>query len=155
MRAITKNKKDSEAIVEFVDAVINARHTIKQLAQQKIKDLHDRELSYEMLQVLLVLWKKNQVNQQEVADTIQKSKASLTPLIDKLVKKKLVTRSEDPADRRNKIISLTRTGKEYRKKFAPMMTDIYALIKGKIADEKLKEATGLLLAVSENITAGK
>jgi DNA-binding MarR family transcriptional regulator len=152
MRAIKKNKKESEAIVEFVDAVINVRHTIKQLAQQKIKDLHDRELSYEMLQVLLVLWKKNQVNQQEVADTIQKSKASLTPLIDKLVKKKLVTRSEDPGDRRNKIISLTNTGKQYKKKFAPMMTEMYALIKGSIPDEKLQQTTAILLTASSNTT---
>jgi MarR family transcriptional regulator, organic hydroperoxide resistance regulator len=148
-----KNQKESDAIIEFVDAVITMRQAIKQLAQQKIKDLHDREITYEMLQVLIVLWKKNQVNQQEVANTVQKNKASLTPLIDNLVKKKLVTRSEDPDDRRNKIISLTRTGKQYKKKFAPMMTELYALIKGSIPDEKLQQTTTILLSASRNTIA--
>ena len=150
-----KNKPADNAIIEFVDAVILARQTMKQLAQQKIKDLHDREISYEMLQVLMVLWKKHRVNQQEIANRVQKNKASLTPLIDNLVKKKLVTRSEDPGDRRNKIISLTPTGQQYKKKFAPMMTEMYALIKGNIPDEKLSQITQLLLAVSEYMTAGK
>jgi DNA-binding MarR family transcriptional regulator len=150
-----KNQKEGDAIIEFVDAVITVRQAIKQLAQQKIKDLHDRELTYETLQVLLVLWKKNQVNQQEVANTVQKNKASLTPLIDNLVKKKLVTRSEDPRDRRNKIISLTRTGKQYKKKFAPMMTELYTLIKGSIPDEKLQQTTTILLTASRNTTAQK
>jgi len=148
-------KNNDAAVIEFVDAVITVRQTMNQLAQQKIKDLHDREITYEMLQVLMVLWKKNQVNQQEVANTVQKNKASLTPLIDNLVKKKLVTRSEDPRDRRNKIISLTPTGNRYKDKFAPMMTEMYTLIKANIPDEKLRQTARLLLAVSGNIIAGK
>jgi len=149
-RSMKRNQKEDEVIVEFVDAVITMRQAIKQLAQQKIKDLHDREITYEMLQVLIVLWKKHQVNQQEIANRVQKNKASLTPLIDSLVKKKLIIRSEDPGDRRNKIISLTRTGQQYKKKFAPMMTELYALIKGSIPDEKLQQTTAILLTISRN-----
>ncbi len=150
-----KREKDQEAIVGFVDAIISVRQAMKQLSQQKIREWHDREMTYEMFQVLIVLWKKNQVNQQEVANTVQKNKASVTPLIDNLVKIKLVTRSEDPNDRRNKIISLTKKGKEYKKKFAPMIDEIYTCIKGNIPDEKLKEMTRLLLLVYGNITGGK
>jgi DNA-binding MarR family transcriptional regulator len=147
-----KKQKGQEAISGFVDAVINIRQAMKQLAQQKINERHDREMTYEMLQVMMVLWKKHQVNQQEVANAVQKNKASLTPLIDNLVKINLVTRSEDPDDRRNKIISLTNKGKEYKTKFAPMIAEIYAIIKGNMPDEKLREITGLLLTVSRNIT---
>jgi DNA-binding MarR family transcriptional regulator len=150
-----KKQKDHEAISEFVDAVINVRQAMKQLAQQKIKERHDREMTYEMFQVMMVLWKKHQVNQQEVANAVQKNKASLTPLIDNLVKINLVTRSEDPDDRRNKIISLTKKGKEYKRKFAPMITEIYTIVKGNMPDEKLREITGLLLTVSGNIPGGK
>ena len=152
---MTKKKKDNDAVSGFVDAVITVRQAIKQLAQQKIREWHDRELTYEMLQVMMVLWRKHQVNQQEVANTVQKNKASLTPLIDKLVKIKLVTRSEDPNDRRNKIISLTSKGKEYKKKFSPMISEIYDLIKGDVSDEKLKEVSGVLLTLSEKITDGR
>ncbi len=152
---MTKKQKDNEAVSGFVDAVITVRQAIKQLAQQKIREWHDRELTYEMLQVMMVLWRKNQVNQQEVANTVQKSKASLTPLIDKLVKINLVTRSEDPNDRRNKIISLTNRGKEYKKKFSPMISEIYSLIQGNVSDKKLKEVSGVLLTLSVKITDGR
>jgi DNA-binding MarR family transcriptional regulator len=148
-------QNESDAIIEFVDALINARQAIKQLAQQKIKDLHDREITYEMLQVLIVLWKKHQVNQQEIANRVQKNKASLTPLIDSLVKKQLVTRETDPGDRRNNIISLTPTGKQYKKKFAPMMTEMYAIIKGSIPDQELQQTTTLLLTASGNTIVRK
>ncbi|HEY4288498.1 MAG TPA: MarR family transcriptional regulator [Puia sp.] len=149
---MTKKQKDYDVVSGFVDAVITVRQAIKQLAQQKIREWHDRELTYEMLQVIMVLWRKNQVNQQEVANTVQKNKASLTPLIDKLVKLNLVTRSEDPNDRRNKIISLTIKGKEYKKKFSPMLNEIYGLIGGHISDEKLKDVSGVLLTLSGKIT---
>src|SRR5258708_3678227 len=152
---MTRKQNKYDTVLGFVDALINVRQAIKQVAQQKIREWHDREITYEMLQVLIVLWKKNQVNQQEVANTVQKNKASLTPLIDNLVKIKLVTRSEDPIDRRNKIISLTSRGKEYKKKFTPMINEIYTLINGNLPDEKLKEITALLLIVSGNIANGK
>jgi DNA-binding MarR family transcriptional regulator len=139
------------AVSEFVDALINVRQTIKQLAQQKLRELHDREITYEMLQVLVVLWKKHQINQQEVANAIQKHKASLTPLLDSLVKMGLVTRGEDPIDRRNKIITLTPKGKDYKKKFSPMINDIYRVVKGNIPDHRLEEVTCLLLTIKENI----
>jgi len=152
---MNKKQKDEEPVIGFVDAVINVRQAMKQISQQKIRERHDREMTYEMFQVLNVLWKKNQVNQQEVANTVQKNKASVTPLIDNLVKINLVTRSEDPEDRRNKIISLTNKGQEYKKKFTPMLNEIYTLIKGNIPDEKLVEITRLLLMVCGNIASGK
>ena len=148
---MTRKHSDDTAIGEFVDAVISLRQSIKQLAQQKLRELHDREITYEMLQVLVVLWKKHEINQQEVANAIQKHKASLTPLLDSLVGMGLVTRSEDAADRRNKIITLTKKGKDYKKKFAPMINDIYRVVKGNVPDHQLREMAVLLLAVKENI----
>lgn len=152
---MSRKYSEGSAIMEFVDAIICVRQSIKQLAQQKLRELHDREITYEMLQVLTVLWKKHQINQQVVADAIQKHKASLTPLLDNLVGMGLVTRSEDPGDRRNKIITLTKKGKDYKKKFLPMINDIYTVVKGNIPDEKLKELTGLLLLISGNIEAAQ
>ncbi|HLZ89955.1 MAG TPA: MarR family transcriptional regulator [Puia sp.] len=149
--ATTKKTNGDAAIAGFVDAIICVRQAIKQLAQQKLRELHDREITYEMLQVLSVLWNKHQINQQEVANATQKNKASLTPLIDSLVRMGLITRSEDPDDRRNKIITLTPKGKEYRKKFSPMIEDIYEVVRGDISDAKLREITTLLLIVKENI----
>jgi len=112
-----KDTANIKVMSGFVDAIITARQSIKSFLLPRIKELNGHELTYEMFQVLHVLWSKSEVNQQEIANRVQKSKASLTPLIDNLAKLKLVTRTEDAADRRNKIISLTTEGRLYQKKF--------------------------------------
>lgn len=145
-----ENQTTNETMSLFVDAVITARQSVKHYFQQKIKETHE-QVSYEMLQVLSVLWKKQQCNQQEIANTIQKGKASLTPLIDNLARINLVIRTEDSADRRNRIISLTEEGKLYKKKFEPMMNAFYASFNANLSEEKIKEITGLLLKMSRNL----
>ncbi|MGG5905596.1 MarR family transcriptional regulator, partial [Sphingobacterium daejeonense] len=46
-------------------------------------------------QVLAVLWREHELNQQDIAEAVQKSKASVTPLIDNLCKRDLVQRIPD------------------------------------------------------------
>jgi DNA-binding MarR family transcriptional regulator len=147
-----EDNSNIQLISHFVDAIVTARQSIKSFIQPRIKEVYGHEISYEMFQVLNVLWRKNEVNQQEIANAVQKGKASLTPLIDNLVKIKLVTRTEDAIDRRNKIISLTTEGKLYKQKFDPMINEFYALFKGNLSDEKIRELTDLLLQVSHNVS---
>jgi DNA-binding MarR family transcriptional regulator len=145
-----KSEDPIETMSHFVDAVISVRQAIKYYVQQKIKETHS-EITYEMFQVLMVLWKKGEINQQEIANTVQKGKASLTPLIDNLTRVNLVTRTEDSADRRNKIISLTKEGKLYQKKFEPMLNEFYTTLNSGVPAEKIKEITGLLLKMSDQL----
>lgn len=138
-------------MTQFVDAVITARQSIKSFLMPRIKELHGHEISYEMFQILNVLWRKSEVNQQEIANAVQKGKASVTPLIDNLCRINLVTRTEDINDRRNKIISLTPEGKLYQKKFEPLMQEFYTAFQGNISDATIKEAMAILLDVSNNL----
>ncbi len=144
-------EENNQAMINFVDAIITARQAVKHYFQQRTKDTHS-EVSYEMFQVLNILWRKNEVNQQEIANSVQKGKASLTPLIDNLVKINLVTRTEDPADRRNKIIALTTEGKLYKKKFAPMINEFYELFNADVPEQEIKEFTAMLLKMSAKIS---
>lgn len=141
-----------KAMSQLVDAIITARQSVKAYIMPRIKDIEGYEISYEMFQVLNVLWRRSDRNQQEIAHAVQKSKASLTPLIDNLVKINLVTRTEDPNDRRNKIISLTEQGKLYKSKFDPLLVDFYTVFKGDMPYEKIQELTSLLLQLSDNVT---
>jgi DNA-binding MarR family transcriptional regulator len=139
------------SMIQFVDAVVSARQAIKLFLMPKIKELDGHEITYEMFQVLNVLWRKSEVNQQEIANAVQKGKASVTPLIDNLSRINLVTRTEDPNDRRNKIISLTSEGLLYREKFAPLLNEFYDTFKTGISDEKITEMTKILLKASKNL----
>ena len=57
--------------------------------------------------VLDILWEKQSLSQQNIADIIQKDKNSVTKIIDSLEKKNLVRRVMDKNDRRINKIELT------------------------------------------------
>lgn len=57
--------------------------------------------------VLDILWEKQSLSQQNIADIIQKDKNSVTKIIDSLEKKNLVQRIVDKNDRRINKIELT------------------------------------------------
>lgn len=140
----------STEIRDLIDSILNVRLGMKQFIQRKLRK-HGIDLTYEMLQVLTVLWRKGKMNQQDIADNIQKNKASLTSLLDNLEKRGLVMRSEDPSDRRNKIISLTPLGLQYRVQFQPIFNEFYETLSKDVSKEKLREIGMLLNQIYKNL----
>jgi len=132
-------QEESKAIRQLINDIIALRVTIKQFYFQRVKELN-LDLTYEMVQVLAVLWRNKEVNQQDIADEVQKSKASVTPLIDNLCKRELVERIPDPNDRRNNRITLTEKGWDYQKKVEPIQKELYELI---VEKSKIKHITEL------------
>ena len=145
-----KKVNSSPEVRELIDSILNVRLGMKQFIQRKVRE-HGIDLTYEMLQVLTVLWRKGEMNQQDIADNIQKNKASLTSLLDNLEKRGLVMRSEDPSDRRNKIISLTPLGIEYREQFQPIFDDFYETLSKDVSKEKIREIGMLLGRIYKNL----
>jgi DNA-binding MarR family transcriptional regulator len=68
------------------------------------------DISTEQWSVMACLWKEDKVTQQKLCELTAKDKPSMTRLIDKLEKSRLVTRVSDPTDRRTNIIHLTSAG---------------------------------------------
>lgn len=135
----------------MIDAILNIRVAMKQYVQRRIRE-DKLDLTYEMVQVLAVLWRKGEINQQEIADRVQKNKASLTSLLDNLAKRNLIIRNEDPADRRNKIISLTDSGKDYEKQLEPLLNGFYKTLTKDLARPEIKEITRFLKNMETNLS---
>jgi DNA-binding MarR family transcriptional regulator len=72
---------------------------------------YDPSLSFELIEILGLLWRNNGINQQEISNQISKDKSSITYLINNLTKRGFVERIENKNDRRNKQIFLTESGK--------------------------------------------
>lgn len=70
------------------------------------------EITPEQWTVLLFLWEKDGVTQQELCNATFKDKPSMTRLIDNMECQHLVVRISDKKDRRTNLIHLTKTGKE-------------------------------------------
>jgi len=74
------------------------------------------DLTPEQFLLIDLLWNQGVMSQQEIADTMQKDKNSVTKLVDALEKKNLVTRQQDPNDRRSNKLLLTDEANALKKK---------------------------------------
>ena len=84
--------------------ILNSRikkYFIDKLQENKI------DITPEQFLVLDILWEKQSLSQQNIADIIQKDKNSVTKIIDSLEKKQLARRVMDQRDRRVNKIELT------------------------------------------------
>ena len=74
------------------------------------------EITPEQWTILLFLWEKDGVTQQELCNATFKDKPSMTRLIDNMERQHLVVRITNKKDRRNNLIHLTKTGRELENK---------------------------------------
>lgn len=74
------------------------------------------EITPEQWTVLIFLWEKDGVTQQELCNATFKDKPSMTRLIDNMEHQHLVVRISDKRDRRTNLIHLTKDGKELEEK---------------------------------------
>src|ERR1700729_3714197 len=121
-----KNSKKTELAVAFGRSMNELRTYTRQQIQLKIKE-HGINITFEMLEVMGCLWRKDGINQQEIANLTLRDKSSMTYLLDNLVKRKLVKRVEDDNDRRNKMIYLTKEGNALKDQLYPWVNEVYEM----------------------------
>ncbi|GAB2534125.1 MarR family winged helix-turn-helix transcriptional regulator [Rufibacter soli] len=138
-----------ENAIQFLHQMSKMTLVLKGFMRQKFK-AHNIDITFEMLQVLRFLWQKNSVNQQEIADAINKDKASLTYLIDNLVRRNLVQRTEDGKDRRNKIITLTKEGENLEGLILPWLEEMYQRVAESASNDAVERGLRLFEAVIKN-----
>lgn len=129
---------------------IEMRYYLRRGVQKTLKE-HKIDISFELLEIMALLWAKDGINQQELADVATKDKSSMTYLINNLVKRKLVKRTEHKNDRRNKMIFVTAKGKLLQQKIAPVVLGLYerSAINLKVAD--MTNAFRLIKNMNENL----
>lgn len=74
------------------------------------------DITPEQWTVLLYLWQKDGVTQQELCNATFKDKPSMTRLIDNMERLNLVVRISSKTDRRINLIHLTRIGRDLEEK---------------------------------------
>lgn len=81
-----------------------------QLAYDRSHPIFDSQLTVPQLKILLVLTLEGSASGQDLSRTMGVSLATVTGIVDRLVGQDLVTRREDPNDRRVRRIELTEAG---------------------------------------------
>ena len=137
------NKTKAELALNLGRAMTELRVLLRQQIQEKIKE-NGINLTFEMLEVLSCLWRRDGIIQQEIADYTLRDKSSLTYLLDNLVKRKLVSRVEDENDRRNKLIFLTQEGLALKDQLYPWAIEVYQAASEKLDETALETAVAVL-----------
>lgn len=118
-------KFDIHLIFAILNGKVSAAINRKLLRNFRANDI---DITPEQWTVLIFLWKKDGISQQELCNATFKDKPSMTRLIDNLERMHLVVRISDKHDRRTNLVYLTKDGKELEER---------AFV---IANQTLKEA---------------
>lgn len=140
----------AELALELGRAMNEMKSRLRQQIRSKVSE-YDPELSFELLEIIGLLWRKDGINQQEIAEIISKDKSSVTYLINSLVKRGLVKRVENKNDRRNKQVFLTPKGRQIRKIIFPWVLDLYQQAAGDTGSDEIRNAIALLKKMTANL----
>ncbi len=138
-------------LIELIDSIKDMRFIIQTYFKKQLKN-NDLGITVEMLEVLMVLSRSNQVNQKEVAERVRKNKANLTPIINKLSLKGLLLRKEDPIDRRNNILYLTDKGKKLCRVYNKMFEEFYTSFLKDIDIKNLNKTISMLKTIGQEVS---
>lgn len=146
----SQNQNISQLALELGLAMSEMKSKLRQKIQTKINE-YDPSLSFELIEILGILWRNEGINQQEISNQISKDKSSITYLINNLTKKGLVERVEYQNDRRNKQIFLTEKGKELMETLYPWALELYEKAAGDLHEDELNHALLLIKQMTTNL----
>lgn len=121
----------------------------KELARRFTQAGH--AISPEEWAVLLVLWSGEPRTPGSLSDESFRDPTTVTRLIDRMVKKGLVARSENPDDRRRSDISLTPLGHEMEGVLVPIAFGMIAQATDGVSPEDLDAVHRTLGRIQENL----
>lgn len=110
-------------------------------------------ISPEEWAVLLVLWSKGPQTPSTLSEETIRDRTTVTRLIDGMVGKELVARSENPTDRRRTDISLTPTGEAMEAELVPIAVELIAQVSAGVTKRDLETTRTTLQALSSNLTS--
>ena len=149
---MTASKTKTEIALELGRAMTDLKNHLRRNIQLRIRE-QGIDLTFEMLEILSCLWKKDGVNQQELADLTLRDKSGITYLIDNLVKREIVTRVEDEKDRRNRLVFLTEKGLVLKEQLKSWGADLYDSAIPDIDAQQLQDSLDLVNKMIANVKA--
>jgi DNA-binding MarR family transcriptional regulator len=127
-----------------------------------VRDLHrsfDRLLSAQLglhdvlsgqWSALRVLWDEDNLSQVQIAERMKIERASLTMLINGMEKKGLITRTQDPSDKRKLCVRLTPKGRAMKRHLLPIGDAVNARATQGLSKQEIKTIKDLIKRMTAN-----
>lgn len=121
--------------------------------------LDEMNLTYPQYLVLMVLWENNGLTVNQISEKLLLNTNTISPLLKRMEKLKLLKRNRSSEDERIVIVELTEKGKQLKTKALPIPKKLFAELVSKninIDDMmKLKDILGELIGVLNDKTKSK
>jgi DNA-binding MarR family transcriptional regulator len=118
-----------------------AIRTYRMYSQKKLKE-NGYKITVDQWLIIKVLMENPGISQQDIAEKVFKDNASITRIIELLVKSKYLHRKVNPKDRRTSILTVTPEGE-----------DIIEKVQSLVLQNRKMAQTGLTLEELENLNA--
>lgn len=110
------------------------------------------ELSGGQGRILFVLWKKNRLTIGEISKETSLAKNTVSAVVDGMVRKGIVERAVNPANRRETIISLTERAKGMQQKYEEVSQQMNELFYQGFSGKEREEFEGYLARIRGTLT---
>ncbi|MFD1872708.1 MarR family winged helix-turn-helix transcriptional regulator [Hymenobacter bucti] len=141
----------SDLFATFMDAVPLTGSAFRAYLRRRFRDYH-LDLTLEMMQVLHYLWGHDGVSQQEIARAANRDKATMTAMLDNLVRRDLVERRADLHDRRTNRVVLTPKGQALEQQVKPLVAEMFGVAGQGVAPDQLRTCLDVLTKITKNLT---
>lgn len=133
-----------EALSKFTGSLVRR-------AQQRHVAVWLSEVSAEITSVqyaaLEILQRTPGVNQRQLGDELDVDRSTIADLVARMVRNGLIERSDDPADKRSYVLSLTASGKKQLATLRPRVEDVERILTARLTPRECLELRRLLLAL--------
>lgn len=124
---------------------------LKQYTSAMLKH-HNVGLTPEQFLLIDLLWNQGPQSQQNLADTMQKDKNSITKLVDALEKKKFLVRQRNVMDKRSNILVLTPKAEKLKVEAKEKGISMLEKVLTGISEEELRNFLDTLNKMTDNMS---
>lgn len=126
-----------------------AIRSYRNYAQRQLKE-HGFNITIDQWLIIKALLENPGITQNEIGDLVFKDNASVTRIIDLLVKSEFLTRDAHPTDRRKTNLKVTDSGKKIITEVQTLVESNRKIALANISDSELEIMNFALLKISEN-----
>ncbi|MDX3927293.1 MAG: MarR family winged helix-turn-helix transcriptional regulator [Shinella sp.] len=133
----------------FIDEISRVNRKLRTLFDARVKE---RGLTLSRARVLLLLSRRDVLNQRDLAEELDIETPTLVRLLDGMQKQDFVERRVMKGDRRANQVVLTAHGRTMAAEVNRLARDLRAELMSSIDERQIESALGVLAAVGENIS---
>ncbi|EDL65669.1 MarR family winged helix-turn-helix transcriptional regulator [Bacillus sp. SG-1] len=144
------SKKDYQLDESIGYKLFHASRLMNSRLNQNFR-LHEYSITYEQWQVLSRLYEEDGITQNQLANSIERDQASISRLIDNMIKKELVTRVPDDTDKRIKRIYLTEESKKIQRDLEDLAFKTISQATRNMSEKELEICLKMLDQIRSNL----